>query len=197
MAAAWQAPWTYRLFVDSGPVLEKYWAWQAGLGWIGKNGLLLSRHWGNWLVLGEVICDVEIEADEPGQDGCGACTLCMEACPTGAIVAARQITATRCLSYMTVEQRGELTDVALEQIGGRLFGCDACQDVCPYNRAARPRDATPDWPVHDDWRRLTRDEITALDEAGFKKRFAGSCLERVQWQRWQRLAQAVAQRQSR
>jgi epoxyqueuosine reductase len=130
--------------VDSGPVQERVFAEQAGLGWIGKNSCLINPKLGSWLFLSEIITNAELDADEPGVDQCGTCTRCLDACPTGAIVGPGELDATRCLSYLTIESRGAVDESMRASIGGRVLGCDICQDVCPWNRRAAESD-DPAW----------------------------------------------------
>jgi len=130
---------SHRAYVDTGPVLEKAWAQQAGLGWIGKHSNLVSAQFGSWLLLGEILTTVELEPDEAGTDLCGSCTLCIQACPTGAITEPYVVDAGRCISYLTIERRGNepaLPEELRRGIGNRIFGCDDCLDICPYNHQA-------------------------------------------------------------
>ena len=130
-----------RCYVDTGPVMEKAWAQQAGLGWIGKHSNLVSPQFGSWLLLGEILTTLDLDPDEPGRDLCGSCTLCMSACPTGAITEPYMVDARRCISYLTIERPriGEAVPEELGRlIGNRIFGCDDCLDVCPYNINATP-----------------------------------------------------------
>ena len=130
---------TTRAYVDTGPIMEKAWAQQAGLGWIGKHSNLVSADCGSWLLLGEILTTLELDADEPATDLCGSCTLCIQACPTGAIVQPYVVDARLCISYLTIELRGGREDVPDElasQMGNRIFGCDDCLDVCPFNLRA-------------------------------------------------------------
>lgn len=130
-----------RAYVDTGPVMEKAWAQQAGLGWIGKHSNLVSSQFGSWLLLGEILTTLELEPDEAGTDLCGSCTLCIQACPTGAITEPYVVDAGRCISYLTIELRGSeppLSDELRRGVGNRIFGCDDCLDICPYNLQAEP-----------------------------------------------------------
>lgn len=132
---------TTRGYVDTGPVMEKAWAQQAGLGWIGKHSNLVSPQFGSWLLLGEILTTLELETDEPGTDLCGSCSLCIRACPTGAITEPYVVDARTCISYLTIELRGPDDEIPLElapKLGNRIFGCDDCLDVCPYNVNASP-----------------------------------------------------------
>jgi len=129
----------HRAYVDTGPVMEKAWAQQAGLGWIGKHSNLVSAQFGSWLLLGEILTTLELEPDEAGTDLCGTCTLCLQACPTGAITEPYVVDAGRCISYLTIELRGAeppLADDLRRALGNRIFGCDDCLDICPYNLQA-------------------------------------------------------------
>ncbi len=134
---------SWRPAVDTAPVLEKEFAARAGLGWIGKNSCLVNRTLGSWTLLGELVTDVELPPDRPENDHCGRCSACLDACPTGAFTAARRLDARRCLAYVTIEHRGPLPGSVLPSLGDRLFGCDSCQDACPWNRRARPACAAP------------------------------------------------------
>lgn len=130
---------TTKGYVDTGPIMEKAWAQQAGLGWIGKHSNLVSAECGSWLLLGEILTTLDLEQDEPATDLCGSCTLCIQACPTGAIVEPYVVDARLCISYLTIELRGGrevISDDLAAQMGNRIFGCDDCLDVCPFNLRA-------------------------------------------------------------
>ncbi|MEO6201922.1 MAG: tRNA epoxyqueuosine(34) reductase QueG, partial [Nitrospirales bacterium] len=130
-----------RSYVDTGPIMEKAWAQEAGIGWIGKHTNIVSTDFGSWLLLGEILTTLPLDYDEPAMDLCGTCSLCIQACPTGAIVEPYLLDAERCISYLTIEYRGSVDDVPAElrkKIGNRIFGCDDCLDICPFNVNANP-----------------------------------------------------------
>jgi epoxyqueuosine reductase len=123
-----------KIYVDTGPVMDKVWAIRAGLGWMGKHTNVIAREYGSWIFLGEILLDRELESDEPMLDYCGSCTACMEACPTQAIVQPYVLDSNKCISYLTIEHRGDLPANLMLKFGNWVYGCDVCQDVCPWNR---------------------------------------------------------------
>jgi len=183
---------TWRRYVDTGPLLERELAARAGLGWIGKNTMLISPRFGSWLFLGALLLDLELAYDAPlGSDRCGSCSRCIRACPTRCLLPGRTLDASRCISYLTIElQRAAIPPELRPLLGDWVFGCDVCQEVCPWNRFARqtdeaafnPRPGLP-WPdLH---------ELVALDEAEFRRCFRGSPLQRAKLRGLQRNAAAA------
>jgi epoxyqueuosine reductase len=128
-------------YVDTGPVVERVYAKYAGVGWIGKNTCILNQQMGSWLFLGVIVTSLELTPDVPAPDRCGTCTRCIDACPTDALIAPYQLDSNRCISYLTIEKRGEIPEEIREGMGRHVFGCDICQDVCPWNRKAPATDA--------------------------------------------------------
>ena len=166
--------------VDSGPVLERAWALRAGLGWAGKNALLLNRAWGSWFFLATIVTTVELAPDAPVPGYCGSCTACLDACPAGAIVAPGVVDARRCISYHTIENRGDIPDALHRPMGDWVFGCDICQEVCPWNRTARLTDEEDFWP-RDDVANPDLGALLAMDEEAFNARFQGTPLRRAKY----------------
>ncbi len=179
-------PFGYRAFVDSAPVLEKAIAEQAGLGWIGKNTLVLNRKAGSWFFLGELFVDLPLPADAPhASEHCGRCSACLDICPTAAFVGPYVLDARRCISYLTIELKGAIPVELRPLIGNRVFGCDDCQLVCPWNRFARPTDQSDFQPRHQ----LDNAELATLfrwTEEEFLSRTEGSPLRRTGYQNWLR-----------
>ena len=175
----------YRPFVDSAPVLERQLADKAGLGWTGKHSLLLDEQAGSWFFLGELLVDIPLPPDEPVEEKCGHCVACIKICPTGAIVEPYVVDARRCISYLTIELKGSIPEAMRPLIGNRIYGCDDCQLVCPWNRFAqltKEADFTPRAA-------LDRQPLTTLfgwDEATFLKNTEGSPIRRIGHAAWQR-----------
>jgi epoxyqueuosine reductase len=166
-----------KVFVDTAPVMEKPLAQQAGLGWQGKHTNLLSREWGSWLFLGEIYTALDLPPDPPEADHCGTCRACLDACPTAAFPAPYVLDARRCISYLTIEHRGPIPDEFRAAMGNRIYGCDDCLAVCPWNKFARTAAEMALHPRGDVAPPLA--ELAALDDAGFRARFAGSPIKRI------------------
>jgi epoxyqueuosine reductase len=170
-------PFDARAYVDTGPVQERVYAQHAGVGWIGKNTCVINPGIGSWIFLAAIICSLPLEVDAPSLDQCGTCTLCIDACPTQAIVAPGVLDSTRCISYLTIELRGELPAAHRNGIGSHVYGCDICQEVCPWNASA-PRSTDPAWQPRAAWDRVdlltlarrTNDELTVALHGGPMKR---------------------------
>jgi epoxyqueuosine reductase len=178
-------PFGYRVFVDSAPVLEKALARNAGLGWIGKHTNLLDRDAGSWFLLGELFTDLPLPPDRPVTEHCGTCRACIDVCPTRAIVAPYELDARRCISYLTIELRGSIPEPLRAAIGNRIFGCDDCQLVCPWNKFAR-RATVADFAPRHALDRSTLVELFAWTEAEWQTRTEGSALRRVGYEGWLR-----------
>jgi epoxyqueuosine reductase len=164
--------------VDAGPVQERVFAEQAGLGWIGKNTCVINPDLGSWICLGEVLTNADLEPDAPGVDHCGTCTRCLDACPTDAFVEPYQLDATRCLSYLTIESRGSVAPAMRESIGSHVFGCDICQDVCPWNRrAATSADAA--WQPRDGLAYPRLLDLCRLSDDAWRALLRGSAMRRA------------------
>lgn len=172
-----------RVFVDSAPVLDRAWAKKAGLGWIGKNSMLISRTAGSFVFIGEIILNLELACQEvPENDFCGSCTRCIEACPTGAILGNRTLDSERCISYQTIENKGAISPELEGKLSGRVFGCDICQDVCPWNRKALVHQEAAFDPrgelmemTKENWGNLSKEHYASLfhqspvERAGYNK----------------------------
>ena len=146
-------PFEARAYVDTGPVQERVYAQHAGVGWIGKNTCVINPEIGSWIFLAAIICSLPLEVDAPSLDQCGSCTLCIEACPTQAIVAPGVLDSTRCISYLTIELKGDIPAVHGAGIGSHVYGCDICQEVCPWNAVA-PKSSDPAWQPRPAWDRV-------------------------------------------
>jgi epoxyqueuosine reductase len=175
----------YRVFTDSAPVMEVELAARAGLGWRGKHTLLLAREAGSYFFLGEIYTDLPLPPDTPVGEHCGTCAKCIEACPTGAIVAPYLLDALRCISYLTIELKGPIPVELRPLVGNRVYGCDDCQLVCPWNRYAQVTQE-PDFRVRNGLDDVELAELFAWTEADFRARLAGSAIFRIGYERWSR-----------
>lgn len=168
-----------RIFTDSAPVLDRAWARQSGLGWIGKNSMLISRREGSFVFIGEIILDMDLEYNQiPEGDFCGSCTRCIEACPTEAILTNRTLDARKCISYQTIENKEAIDEEIRGKLSNRFFGCDICQDVCPWNRSTKPHNE-PAFTPSPDLLRMTRNEWMQLDREQYTRLFKGSPVKRA------------------
>jgi len=185
----------HRIFVDTGPVLEKAFAQRAGLGWIGKNTLLLNQKLGSWLFLATVLTPLELAFDEAGVDHCGTCTRCLDACPTDAFPEPYVLDARRCIATWTIESHEPAQDVEPDLLGGHLFGCDICQEVCPWNRS--PQETTiPSLAPRIENERPLLASLRGLDEADFKARFPRSAVRRTDPSRMEQVIDVLEQTRS-
>ena len=183
--AAAVGPFGHRVFTDSAPVLEKALARNAGLGWIGKHTNLIDRDAGSYFFLGEIYLDIDLPTDTPSSAHCGTCSACMPACPTGAIVAPYRLDARRCISYLTIELAGPIPVEFRRAIGNRIYGCDDCQLVCPWNKFARPTREADFAPRHGlDHADLV--DLFAWSAADFDAKTRGSAIRRIGYERWLR-----------
>lgn len=170
-----------RSFVDSAPIMERQWAQRAGLGWIGKNSLLLNREMGSFFFLAELIIDLEATPDSPlAKDYCGTCTACIDACPTDAIVQPEVIDASKCISYLTIELKEAIPDEFAGKMENWVFGCDICQDVCPWNRFSRPHQE-PAFQLNEELAMFTNREWMELTEETFSRVFVKSAVKRTKF----------------
>jgi epoxyqueuosine reductase len=174
-----------KVFVDTAPVMEKPLAAAAGIGWQGKHTNLVSREFGSWLFLGTIFSDIDLSPDAPEQDHCGSCRACLDVCPTRAFPAPYRLDARRCVSYLTIEHKGPIAREFRAAIGNRIYGCDDCLAVCPWNKfATRAHEAK--LVARADLEAAPLAELAALDDAAFRKRFAGGPIKRIGFERFRR-----------
>ena len=178
-------PFSYRAFTDSAPVMEVELAVKAGLGWRGKHTLLLDREAGSWFFLGEIYTDLPLPADDEGNEHCGTCRRCLDVCPTQAIIAPYRLDARRCISYLTIEHQGSIPEALRPLLGNRVYGCDDCQLVCPWNRFAQTS-GVDDFHVRNGLDRATLIELFAWSKEEFDRRLEGSAIRRIGYERWLR-----------
>ncbi len=171
---------TGRVFVDSAPVMERQWAARSGLGWLGKNTLLINKEQGSYFSLAELVIDLELEYDQPIRDYCGTCTRCIDACPTEAILEGSILDASRCISYLTIELKEAIPDEFKGKTRNWIFGCDICQEVCPWNRFSKPHNE-PEFHLSDGVRQLSAGKWQEITEEVFNKVFRDSPLKRTKY----------------
>lgn len=175
--------------VDTEPISERDFAIRAGVAWLGKNTCVISKQYGSWIFLGELICDLDLSADQPMESMCGSCTRCIDVCPTGALEAAFSLDATKCISYLTIEKRGDIPQAAHEAIGNNVFGCDECQTVCPFNKFASEsfiftRDTNP-------LTEMSLDELATIGDDDFRELTRNSAIRRAKAEGLRRNARIV------
>jgi epoxyqueuosine reductase len=178
MRQAVAEPFDARPYVDTGPVQERIYARHAGVGWLGKNSCVINPELGSWLLLGEILCSLPLAPDNPAFDQCGDCTLCLEACPTRALVAPGQLDARRCISYLTIERRGPIPDEFRAAIGSHVFGCDICQEVCPWNQQAARSD-DPAWQPRSAWDGVSIQTLASRSDDELAEALRGSAMSRA------------------
>lgn len=169
--------WAY---VDTGPLVERVYAKYAGVGWQGKNTCIINQQVGSWMFLGTILTSLELEADIPAPDRCGTCTACIDACPTNAFVGPYEMDATRCIAYLTIEKRGEIPEELREGIGRHVFGCDICQDVCPWNRKA-PASNVPEFQPREGLVNPALEWLAEMSVEEFREKFRGSPIKRTKY----------------
>ena len=169
-----------RYFSDSAPVLERFWAARSGLGFVGKNTLLIIPGKGSYFFLGELIVDLELDYDSPVSQNCGKCRRCLDACPTGAIEKPHWVNARKCISYQTIENKGEISPEIVPRLNNNVYGCDICQIVCPWNRYARPHN-TPGFNPSDEFLSLDYERLQEMDEETYRRIFRRSAVKRAKF----------------
>lgn len=179
-----------RVFVDSAPIHERAWAKISGLGWIGKNSLLLNKKMGSYFFLAEIICDLDLEYDSTVSDHCGTCTKCIDACPTDAITQAQVVDANRCISYLTIENKNEIPKELSKSFNNYIFGCDICQDVCPWNKFSTSHNEKEFLPK-EEFSKMSKKDWQELTHETFNKIFKNSAVKRAKFQGLKRNIKAV------
>jgi len=175
-----------RAFVDSAPLLEKAWATEAGLGWQGKHSIVINKEIGSFFFIGSLILNIELDYDKPASgEYCGDCTLCIDSCPTMAINENRTIDARKCIANLTIENRGPIPEELIPRLGARVYGCDICQEVCPWNKDIKPHH-TPEFNLPEEVENMTKEEWLNLTKDKFKRLFKGTALERRKYEPFMR-----------
>lgn len=184
-----------RVFVDSAPILEKAWAAKSGLGWVGKNANLITKSVGSFYFIAEIIVDIDLEADAPTTDHCGSCTACIDACPTEAIIAPYVVDGSKCISYATIELKEQIPSYFLNHMDDWMFGCDVCQDVCPWNRFATPHQE-PRFTPNEKLLQFHKKDWEEITEELFQEIFKKSAVKRTKFTGLQRNIQFISSLQS-
>ena len=190
-----EQPISYRAFADSAPVMERYWAMQAGIGWIGRHHQLIIPKSGSMFFLGELFLNIPLAYDHPATSHCGNCTRCIEACPTGALSAEGPFRAERCLSYLTIENREEIPPEMKDKMGSTIYGCDRCQQACPWNTMGAPT-REPALQPKEELMTMTREQWQHLSEEDYRRLFKGSAVKRAKYSGLMRNIQAVASKET-
>ncbi len=190
-----EQPVSYRAFTDSAPVMERYWAMQAGIGWIGRHHQLIIPKSGSMFFLGELFLNIPLAYDHPATSHCGNCTRCIEACPTGALTAEGPFRAERCLSYLTIENREEIPPEMKDKMGSTIYGCDRCQQACPWNAMGAPT-REPALQPKEELMTMTREQWQHLSEEDYRRLFKGSAVKRAKYSGLMRNIQAVASKET-
>jgi epoxyqueuosine reductase len=172
------SPIETRSYVDTGPIVERIYAKYAGVGWLGKNTCLINQQIGSWLFLGVIVTSLDLPADIPAADRCGTCTRCIDACPTQALIAPYELDSNKCISYLTIEKRGMIPEDLREGMGRQVFGCDICQDVCPWNRKA-PSSEKPEFQAREGLVNPALAWLAEISEEEFREKFRGSPVKRT------------------
>jgi epoxyqueuosine reductase len=173
-----EMPIETRSYVDTGPIVERVYAKYAGVGWLGKNTCLINQKIGSWLFLGVIVTSLELTPDFPAPDRCGTCTRCIDACPTDALIAPYELDSNKCISYLTIEKRGAIPEELRDGMGRRVFGCDICQDVCPWNRKA-PSSEKPEFQAREGLVNPALAWLAEISEEEFREKFRGSPVKRT------------------
>ncbi len=189
-------PFGYRVFVDTAPLLEREVAAAAGIGWIGKNTMVLDHRLGSFFVLGEMVTTLDMAPDTPVEDHCGTCTACLDACPTDAFPTPYEMDASRCISYLTIERRDEVPAELQPKMDDWVFGCDVCQEVCPYNRDA-PVTREPRFAIRSPGPRPELDDVLSWSAEDYRKKLRGSAMKRAKLDMWQRNARIARDNRAR
>jgi epoxyqueuosine reductase len=177
-AVSGNTPVETRSYVDTGPLVERIYAKYAGVGWLGKNTCLINQQIGSWLFLGVIVTSLELTPDVPAHDRCGTCTRCIDACPTQALIAPYELDSNKCISYLTIEKRGPIPEDLREGMGSQIFGCDICQDVCPWNRKA-PSSEKPEFQAREGLVNPALAWLAEISEEEFREKFRGSPIKRT------------------
>jgi epoxyqueuosine reductase len=193
MRAAAPEPFEARAYVDTGPVQERVYAQHGGIGWIGKNTCLINPDLGSWIFLGEILCSLPLEIDPPSFDRCGTCSLCLEACPTQALVSPGVLDSNRCISYLTIEHRGDLPRDLQADVGNHVYGCDICQEVCPWN-AMPPVSSDPAWQPRPAWDMRSVFDLQQMEDDELRTSLKGSAMSRAKIAGMRRNVEAAAAR---